>query len=86
MSEQVHLAFIILAPGGASTNARSDNGFTLTLATVDTIEAAVQLTRNLTGQGVTNIELSAGFGDDGLAEIRKVAGTGVRVGRVRYEP
>ncbi|MBS3803582.1 MAG: hypothetical protein KGY54_03485 [Oleiphilaceae bacterium] len=86
MTEQTHLAFIILAPGGASSSAQSSEGFTLTTAIVDSVDAGVQLVRNLQGQNVTNIELSASFGDDGLELIRRAAEPGVLVGRVRYEP
>jgi hypothetical protein len=85
MSEQHHLAVIVLvpSPGSNSSSSSSGNGFTLSLATVDTIEAAVQLTQSLVTQGVNSIELSSGFGDEGLAAIQKAAGTGIDVARVR---
>jgi hypothetical protein len=43
MTEKVHLAFIILAPGGGSSSAHSSEGFALTTATVATIDAVFSL-------------------------------------------
>lgn len=85
MAAKEHLVSIILAPGGGSTSAQSSDGFTLTTATVASIDAGVQLVGNLQGQGVTHIELSASFGDAGLEEIRRAMEPGVRLGRVHYE-
>lgn len=85
MTERMHKACIILTPVGGSSSTQSSDGFTLTLATVSTVEAGVQTVRNLRDQGLTHVELSENFGDDGLAQIRREAGSDVRVGRVRYE-
>jgi hypothetical protein len=87
MSENTHLAFFILVPepGSNSVSRSTGAGFTLSLATVDSIDAAVQLVRDLSSQGVTAIELSSSFGDEGLSALREAAGEGVRVARVRDE-
>lgn len=87
MSDNHHLAFFILVPepGSNSVSRSTGLGFTLSIATVDGIDAAVQLTRDLSSQGVTAIELSSGFGDEGLAAIRAAAGEGISVARVRHE-
>lgn len=86
MAEHIHKAFIVLAPAGGSSSTQTSDGFTLTLATVSTVEAAVQQVRTLRDQGLTHVELSADFGESGLVAVRKEAGSGIRVGRVRYEP
>lgn len=86
MARANHIAFFILvpAPGNTSLSSQSSNGYTLSLATLGSIDAAKRLARELAGQGVTAIELSSGFGDEGLAAVREAAGEGVKVGRVYY--
>lgn len=87
MSQQKYLAFFILAPalGSSSVSSQSADGFSLTLATVDSVKAARNLAGNLKSQGVTHIELSSSFGDEGLAVIREAVGEGIEVARVRSE-
>ena len=86
MADQAHLAFFILipAPGSNSMSRNTGPGFSLSLATVDSVDAAVQLVHDLRGQGVTAIELSSSFGDEGLAAVQAAAGEGIEVARVRY--
>ncbi|MEC9482353.1 MAG: DUF6506 family protein [Halomonas sp.] len=81
-----HLAFFILvpAPGNTSLSSQSSNGYTMSLATLGSIEAAERLARELSSQGVTAIELSSSFGEEGLAAVREAAGPEVKVGLVRY--
>lgn len=85
MASKRHLAFLILVPppGSNSLSQQAGLDFTLSLATVDSINAAERLARDLGGEGVTDIELSSGFGDEGLAAVQAAAGEGVRVARVR---
>lgn len=84
MADRQHLAFIILVPepGSNSQSQQSYDGYTLTLATVDSMDAGARLGRDLSGQGVTQIELSSSFGDEGLEAVRTAVGPGVRVARV----
>lgn len=86
MSGPAHLAFFILVPAGGNTSvsSQSSHGQTLSIATLGSLAAAEQLARELAAQGVSAIELSSSFGDEGLAAVREAAGKGVRVGRVTY--
>lgn len=87
MTEHKHLAFLILVPAGGSNSAstQSGGGFTLSLATVDSLASAKQLARDLLDQGVDAIELSAAFGENGLAAIREIVGDRIDLGLVRYQ-
>ncbi|WP_129139181.1 DUF6506 family protein [Modicisalibacter coralii] len=82
-----HLAFLVLVPssGNTSLTSQGGKGYTLSLGTVDSIDAAARLARELAEQGVEAIELSASFGDAGVARIREAVGPSVKVGRVHYE-
>ncbi|SFR63793.1 hypothetical protein SAMN05216203_2046 [Marinobacter daqiaonensis] len=87
MAEHKHLAFLILVPtvGSNAVSTQSGEGFTLSLATVDNLVSAKQLASDLRDQGVHAIELSAAFGENGLAAIRAVVGDNIDLGLVRYE-
>lgn len=85
MTKQVHQVSMILVPDGASMSTQSSKDFTLTIATVTSVEAAVELIRSIDGHGLTHVELSASFGDEGLERIQEVAEQLIRVGRVHYE-
>ncbi len=87
MADHKHIAFLILVPtvGSNSVSTQSGQGFTLSLATVDNLVSAKQLAGDLRDQGVDAIELSATFGENGLAEIREIVGDGVDLGLVRYQ-
>lgn len=84
MADHQHLAFIILvpAPGSNSMSQQTYDGYTLTLATVDSIDAGARLGRDLRSQGVDQIELSSSFGDEGLDAVRTAVGAGISVARV----
>lgn len=87
MSQQTHLVFFILVPtlGSNSVSSQSADGKSLSLATVDSVEAARRLAGDLKNEGVTHIELSSSFGDEGLAAIKEAVGEGIDVARVRSE-
>lgn len=86
MAKHKHLAFLILVPTGSnSVSTQSGDGFTLSLAMVDNLDSAIQFASDLVDQGVGAIELSAAFGEEGLAAIREVVGDGIDVGVVRYQ-
>lgn len=86
MTTSSHTAFLILAPesGNNSTSSQSSNGHTLTLSTLSSIDAAKQLVKELASQGVSTIELSSSFGNDGLSAVQDAAGETIRVGLVRF--
>lgn len=84
MADHIYRAFIVLAPGGPSTSTRSEEGHTLTFAIVDSVDAAVQLITSLSGQGLTHVELSEAFGDEGLAAVGKALDEKVKIGRVHF--
>lgn len=87
MADHKHIAFLILVPtvGSNSVSTQSGEEFTLSLATVDNLMSAKELARDLRDQGVDAIELSATFGENGLAEIRDIVGKDIDLGLVRYE-
>ena len=87
MASSKHLAFFILVPepGNTSLSSQSSNGYTLSLATLGSLEAAQRLARELASQGVTAIELSSSFGEEGLRAVRDAAGEDVKVGLVRFD-
>ena len=82
-----HEAFFVLIPkpGNTSVSSQSSNGYTLSLATLGSVEAAQRLAKELAAKGVTAIELSSGFGEGGLSAVRDTVGDKVRVGLVRYD-
>ena len=84
MADRIHRAFIVLAPGGTSSSTRSEEGYTLTIGIVDSVDAAVRLISSLGGQGLTHVELSEAFGDEGLAAVEKALDENVKIGRVRF--
>jgi len=85
MADPIYRAFVVLAPGGASSSTRSEEGYTLTIGIVDSVDAAVQLISSLSGQGLTHVELSAAFGDEGLAAVKKALDENVKIGRVHFD-
>ncbi|MFD2191893.1 DUF6506 family protein [Pistricoccus aurantiacus] len=86
MTTSRHIAFLILVPepGNTALSSQSSGDYHLSLATLSDIDSAKRLVRELVSQGVSTIELSSSFGDDGLAAIQEAAGKDVRVGLVRF--
>ncbi|WP_372972159.1 DUF6506 family protein [Marinobacter sp.] len=87
MTNPQHIAFLILLPPGSGNSVSTQAGgdLTLTLATVDSLESAERLVSDMAGQGIDRVELSASFGDHGLAEIRAMVSNPGMVGLVRFE-
>lgn len=86
MTSRQHLAFLILIPGGRNTSltSQSSGPHAISVAIIGSMETAKRLTRELIGQGITTIELSASFNENDVAAIRAIAGPSIRLGRVHY--
>jgi len=50
-----------------------------------TYEQAEQVTKELVEKGCTAIELCAGFGNEGIARIKRAAGNNIAVGAVKFD-
>ncbi len=57
----------------------------LTVVGVSNYPDAVQACKSLVEQGIVAIELCAGFGVEGVAEIKKAVGSKAAVGVVRFD-
>lgn len=86
MTSRQHLAFFILIPGGGNTSLTSQSSglYAISVAVIGDLASAKRLTRELIEQGVTTIELSASFNEDAVGEIRAIAGSEIRLGKVDY--
>ncbi|TBW36247.1 hypothetical protein EYW49_14160 [Siculibacillus lacustris] len=85
----IQAAFIFLAPeADARTHAALIETPIVHLHVVGVANyaAAVAAVTDLVAKGVVAIELCAGFGNQGVAEICRAAGDGIPVGVVRFDP
>ena len=81
-------AFIYIAPG---TDLKTHKAFidspvvSMTVVGVKTYDEAVAVAKELVANGITAIELCAGFGNDGVARITKAVEGKALVGVVRFD-
>ena len=81
-------AFIYIAPG---TDFKTHKAFidspvvSMTVVGVKTYDEAVAVAKELVANGITAIELCAGFGNDGVARITKAVEGKALVGVVRFD-
>lgn len=81
-------AFIFIAPDVDSkenTHEFVSEVIHLTVVGVSTYKEAIEVAKDLVTQGVGAIELCAGFGNEGVAEIKKAVGDKALVGVVRFD-
>jgi len=81
-------AFIFVAPDADAARHRaviSTPVVELTAVGVKNYADAVEAAKNLVKEGIAAIELCAGFGVEGVAEIKKAVGSKVAVGVVRFD-
>ncbi|MBR5690835.1 MAG: hypothetical protein IKX46_02655, partial [Verrucomicrobia bacterium] len=50
-----------------------------------TYDEAEEVVKEMVAKGCTGIELCAGFGNEGIARMKKAAGEGVAVGAVKFD-
>lgn len=80
--------FLFAAPDKEASKCRSKvefSGNILHVAGSSTYDEAVETAREYVAQGVSVIELCAGFGHKGTAMISEAVGSGVNVGVVRFD-
>ena len=80
-------AFIFLV-GDADENTRtvvSTPSINLNVVGYKTYAEAEAAANELVAQGVTAMELCAGFGNEGIARIQRAVGPGVAVGAVKFD-
>ena len=81
------LAFVFVAPGVDPVKHRTTmalEGLDLIVAGTQSYDHAVQVCRELVKEGVSVIELCAGFGNEGVAKV-SAAVPGIPVGVVRFD-
>ncbi|WP_320052612.1 DUF6506 family protein [uncultured Acetobacteroides sp.] len=84
----VNAAFIFIAPEVDSATHRaaiSTPVVNLSVVGVKTYEEAQKVALELVAEGVTAIELCAGFGSEGTALVAKAVGDKANVGVVRFD-
>jgi hypothetical protein len=81
-------AFIFIAPEvfqEQNTHKFVSEAINLTVVGVSTYKEAVQVAKKLVEDGVGAIELCAGFGHEGVVEIKKAVNGKALVGVVRFD-
>lgn len=81
-------AFIFIAPGVDSKKNNHEfvsEGISLSAVGVSSYDEAIKVATGLVEQGVGAIELCAGFGNEGVALVKKAVGNNVPVGVVRFD-
>ena len=81
-------AFIYVAPGQDPEKQNAlieSDSINLHVYGCSTYDQAENVAKKLVAEGIGGIELCAGFGIDGVARIKKVAGPNVPVGVVRFD-
>lgn len=81
-------AFMYIAPQNDKTIHRAfidSPVINLTVVGVKTYDEAEAMAKELVAEGITAIELCAGFGNEGVARITKAVGDKALVGAVRFD-
>jgi len=84
----VQAAFLFVAPNVEKQKHHAlieMEGMTLKIAGAKTYKEAVDVAKQLVAEGVTCLELCAGFGNEGVAEVAKAVGPKIAVGVVRFD-
>jgi len=81
-------AFMFIAPevkAKENTHEFLSPGISLTVVGVSTYDEAIKVATELVDNGVGAIELCAGFGNEGVAKIKKAVGDKAKIGVVRFD-
>ena len=87
-SQKFECAFIYVAPGlDPSVNRAVIESTDINMNVVGcaTYDEAEEIVKEMVAKGCTGIELCAGFGNEGIARMKKAAGEGVAVGAVKFD-
>ena len=57
----------------------------MTVVGCSTYDQAEEIAKELVAKGCTAVELCAGFGNEGIARIKKAVGPGIAVGAVKFD-
>ena len=81
-------AFIYVADGLDSTKQRAvipSDSINMNVIGVGSYDEAEVVAKEMVEKGCTAIELCAGFGNEGIARIKKAVGAGIAVGAVKFD-
>ncbi len=80
--------FIYVAPGCDPEKERAvieGSDIDMNVIGCSNYEQAEAAAKELVAKGCTAVELCAGFGNEGIARIKKAAGPGIAVGAVKFD-
>ena len=80
--------FIYVAPGLDPAEQRAvipSSDINMTVIGCANYEQAEEVAKELVAKGCTAVELCAGFGNEGIARIKKAVGPGIAVGAVKFD-
>ena len=80
--------FIYVGPGMDPQKQRAvipSEGMNMTVVGVSNYAQAEEVVKEMVANGCTAIELCAGFGDEGIARMKKAAGPDVLIGAVKFD-
>ena len=81
-------AFIYVAPGCDPAKQRAEipsDDINLNVVGCSTYSQAVEVAKELVAKGCTALELCAGFGNEGIAMIKRAVGPGIAVGAIKFD-
>ena len=81
-------AFIYVAEGLSAEKQRAvipSDSINMNVIGVGSYDEAEKVAKEMVAKGCTAIELCAGFGNEGIARIKKAVGSGISVGAVRFD-
>ena len=81
-------AFIYVAPGCNPTKERAvveGDSINMNVIGCATYAGAEEIAKEMVAKGCTAIELCAGFGNEGIARIKRAVGPGIAVGAVKFD-
>ena len=80
--------FIYVATGLDPANQRAtipSSDINMTVVGCSNYDQAEEVAKELVAKGCTAVELCAGFGNEGIARIKKAVGPGIAVGAVKFD-
>ena len=80
--------FIYVGPGLDPKEQRAvipSKNINMTVVGCSNYEQAEEVAKELVAKGCSAVELCAGFGNEGIARIKKAAGPGIAVGAVKFD-
>lgn len=81
-------AFIYVAPGCDPAKERTvieGDSINMNVTGCSTYAQAEEIAKEMVAKGCSAIELCAGFGNEGIARIKRAVGPGIAVGAVKFD-